>query len=184
MISEKDILVVIPAFNEEHRIRNVVRGVRQYLPHVRILVVDDGSADGTTVASRETGACVLRHPFNLGVGTALQSGYKFAVQEGYKYVLQLDGDGQHPPIYLPAFVSKLKETEADLINVDVFNAYVKTIVHNEPMVPFSMDLTKDVEAEAQAENPRVAELIRELSRLKFGKEVRSLEASIAERARL
>ncbi|HUD09210.1 MAG TPA: TraM recognition domain-containing protein [Patescibacteria group bacterium] len=75
-------------------------------------------------------------------------------------------------------------SEADLINVDVYNAYVKTIVNNEPMTPFSMDLTKDVTAEAQAENPRVAELIRELSRLKYGKEVKSLEAEIAERARL
>jgi hypothetical protein len=75
-------------------------------------------------------------------------------------------------------------TEADLINVDVYNAYVKTIVNNEPMTPFSMDLTRDMTKEQQAENPRVAELIRELSRLKYGKEVRSLEAEIAERARL
>ena len=80
--------------------------------------------------------------------------------------------------YQPTF------TEADLINVDVYNAYVKTIVHNEPVTPFSMDLTKDMTKEQQAENPRVAELIRELSRLKFGKEVKGLEAEIAERARL
>jgi hypothetical protein len=75
-------------------------------------------------------------------------------------------------------------TEADLINVDVYNAYVKTIVHNEPVNPFSMDLTRDMNAQEQAANPRVAELIRELSRLKYGKEVKSLEAEIAERARL
>ncbi len=75
-------------------------------------------------------------------------------------------------------------TEADLINVDVYNAYVKTIVHNEPVSPFSMDLTRDMEKEQQAENPRVAELIRELSRLKYGKEIKALEASIAQRARL
>jgi hypothetical protein len=75
-------------------------------------------------------------------------------------------------------------TEADLINVDVYNAYVKTIVNNEPMTPFSMDLTRDMSKEQAAENPRVAELIRELSRLKYGKEVKSLEVEIAERARL
>jgi hypothetical protein len=75
-------------------------------------------------------------------------------------------------------------SEADLINVDVYNAYIKTIVHNEPMTPFSIDLTRDMTKEQQAENPRVAELIRELSRLKYGKEVKSLEAEIAERARL
>src|ERR1035437_3235814 len=75
-------------------------------------------------------------------------------------------------------------SEADLINVDVYNAYIKTIVHNEPVSPFSMDLTRDMTKEQQAENPRVAELIRELSRLKYGKEITALEASIAERARL
>jgi hypothetical protein len=75
-------------------------------------------------------------------------------------------------------------TEADLINVDVYNAYVKTIVNNEPMTPFSMDLTRNMDEEKQKENPRVAELIRELSRLKFGKDVASLETQIADRARL
>lgn len=75
-------------------------------------------------------------------------------------------------------------TEADLINVDVYNAFVKTIVHNEPVNPFSMDLTRDMDQEKNAENPRVAELIRELSRLKYGKEITSLEAQIAARARL
>ncbi len=115
MISEKDILVVIPAFDEERRVEEVIRGVRQRLAHVRILVVDDGSSDRTAAVSREAGACVLSHPFNLGVGTALQSGYKYAVRQGFKYVIQLDGDGQHPPSFLPAFVDKLKATEADLI---------------------------------------------------------------------
>jgi hypothetical protein len=75
-------------------------------------------------------------------------------------------------------------SEADLINVDVYNAYIKTIVHNEPMAPFSIDLTRDMAKEEAAANPRVAELIRELSRLKYGKEVKSLEVEIAERARL
>ncbi len=115
MISDKDILVIIPAFNEERRVVEVVRGVRLNLAHCRILVVDDGSSDRTATVSREAGACVLSHPFNLGVGTALQSGYKYAVQEGFKYVIQLDGDGQHSPSFLPAFVEKLRATEADLI---------------------------------------------------------------------
>ena len=75
-------------------------------------------------------------------------------------------------------------TEADLINIDVFNAYVKTIVNNEPIAPFSMDLTRDMTKEKQMANPRVAELIRELSRLKFGRDVRELEVQIAQRARL
>ncbi len=75
-------------------------------------------------------------------------------------------------------------SEADLINVDRFNAYVKTIVRGEPVSPFSMDLTRDLEKEKQIENPRVAELIKELSRLKFGKDARMIEEEIAQRARL
>ncbi len=75
-------------------------------------------------------------------------------------------------------------TEADLINVDVYNTYVKTIVHNEPVTPFSMDLTRDMSKEKDVANPRVAELIRELSRLKYGKDMRTIEGEIAQRARL
>lgn len=75
-------------------------------------------------------------------------------------------------------------SEADLINVDVHNTYVRTIVGNEPVTPFSIDTTKDMEKENAKKNPRVAELIKELSRLKYGKDVHSLETEIALRARL
>lgn len=75
-------------------------------------------------------------------------------------------------------------SEADLINVDVYNAFVKTIVGNEPVTPFSVDTTKDMTEEKGKANPRVAELIKELSRLKYGKEVTALEIDIARRARL
>ena len=115
MISEQTILVLIPAVNEEERVGEVVKGVRKYLPQAKILVVDDGSGDRTARVSREAGACVVSHPFNMGVGTALQTGYKYAVQNRFQYVIQLDGDGQHSPAFLPAFVAKLKETEADMI---------------------------------------------------------------------
>lgn len=115
MISEREILILIPAFNEEGRVGEVIKGVCTSLAGATILVVDDGSSDRTAEVSTRAGAKVVRHPFNLGVGTALQTGYKFAVKNGYKYVIQLDADGQHPPEYLPWFIAKLKETEADLI---------------------------------------------------------------------
>lgn len=115
MISEKDILILIPAFDEDCRVPNVILAIRSDLPQARILVVDDGSGDRTARVSMEAGACVVRHPFNLGVGTALQTGYKYAVQNGFKYVIQLDADGQHPTRFLPDFVAKLKETDADLV---------------------------------------------------------------------
>ena len=74
--------------------------------------------------------------------------------------------------------------EADLINVDRFNAYAKTIVDNEPVVPFSMDLTKDMVAEEKTRNPKVAELIKKLSVLKYGRDAELVEAEIVQRARL
>lgn len=74
--------------------------------------------------------------------------------------------------------------EADLINVDRFNAYVKTVVDGEPVPPFSMDLTKDTEAQKRLENPKVAEMIKELSRLKYGRDIKVVEAEIIQRARL
>lgn len=80
--------------------------------------------------------------------------------------------------YQPVF------TEADLINVDRYNAYVKTVVNGEPVPSFSMDLTRDISREKQLANPRVAELIRELSRLKYGRDENAVEADIGERARL
>jgi hypothetical protein len=75
-------------------------------------------------------------------------------------------------------------TEADLINVERYNTYVKTIVGGEPVTPFSMDLTRDMSREKTLANPRVAELVRELSRLKYGKDAPTIEAIIAQRARL
>jgi len=74
--------------------------------------------------------------------------------------------------------------EADLINVEVYHAYIKTLIGNEPTPPFSLDLTKDLAAEKKLENPRVAELVRELSRLKYGRPKELVEAEIAKRSRL
>jgi len=115
MVTEKEVLILIPAFNEQDRIGEVIAGVRRTLPGVLILVVNDGSTDRTAQVSLASGAIVITHPFNLGVGAALQTGYKYSVQRGFKYVVQLDGDGQHPAEYLSVFLSRLNETEADLI---------------------------------------------------------------------
>jgi len=74
--------------------------------------------------------------------------------------------------------------ESDLINIERFNAYVKTVVGNEPVPPFSVDMTRDIVAERKLANPRVAQAIIQLSRLKFGKPRELIEAEIAQRARL
>jgi hypothetical protein len=75
-------------------------------------------------------------------------------------------------------------SEADLINIERYHAYIKTLVNEEPTTPFSMDLTRDMTEEKKLENPRVAELVRELSRLKYGRPRDIVEAEIAKRSHL
>jgi hypothetical protein len=74
--------------------------------------------------------------------------------------------------------------EDDLLNIEKYNAYVKTIVHNDPMPPFSMNTSKDINEAKARENPRVAEIIKEMSRLKYGRDVATVDAEIARRAKL
>ncbi len=113
MINGKQVLIVIPAWNEEGSIGNVVAELRAELPGVGVLVVDDGSGDQTSAVARAAGAVVARLPYNLGVGGAMRLGYRYALEHGYDAVIQLDADGQHDPRYLPKLVDLLDE--ADLV---------------------------------------------------------------------
>jgi glycosyltransferase involved in cell wall biosynthesis len=90
-------LAVVPAYNEAATVSSVVRAIRRYAPAFDVLVVDDGSTDDTERIAQDTGAHVLRPPFNLGIGGAVQSGFFYALDHGYDYMVQVDGDGQHDP---------------------------------------------------------------------------------------
>jgi glycosyltransferase involved in cell wall biosynthesis len=114
-MSDERILIVIPAYNEEARVGSVVTRVRYSLSDADVLVVDDGSADGTAKVARRAGAATLCLPVNLGYGAALQAGYKWGVRQGYDLVGQLDADGQHAPEYLPAMFAKLHDEEVDVV---------------------------------------------------------------------
>lgn len=111
----KDLLVVIPAHNEQGRVGKVVMEVHGALPHSDVLVVDDGSRDGTSAEALNAGASVLRLPVNSGYGVALQTGYKFGVRAGYGTIGQIDADGQHKAVYLAQMLEALERDEADLI---------------------------------------------------------------------
>jgi glycosyltransferase involved in cell wall biosynthesis len=107
-------LVVVPAFNEAEEIGRVLDGIRTADPRLPVLVVDDGSTDETAIRARQAGARVLRLPINLGYGSALQAGYKYALREGYDCVVQLDGDGQHEPADIPRLLIPVERDDADL----------------------------------------------------------------------
>jgi glycosyltransferase involved in cell wall biosynthesis len=88
-------LAIVPAYNEERCVRGVVEEIRATCPDFDIVVVDDGSTDDTADEARAAGAAVIRAPFNLGIGGAMQCGYVYALEHGYDLAVQVDGDGQH-----------------------------------------------------------------------------------------
>ena len=106
-------LIVMPAYNEEASVANVVREVKKALPGVQCLVVDDGSSDHTAERAGGAGALVARLPFNLGVGGAMRVGFKYALENGYENVVQIDSDGQHDPASARALINALND--ADLV---------------------------------------------------------------------
>jgi glycosyltransferase involved in cell wall biosynthesis len=108
-------LIFIPAWNEEDTVAAVVADVRARIPDADILVVDDGSTDRTAERAAAAGARVASLPFNLGLGAALQTGYRMAYQGGYEYCAHLDGDGQHPPAEVRRLLDQLIAGDADLM---------------------------------------------------------------------
>ncbi len=109
------ILVIIPAFNEEKSIAKVILGITRLPLKADILVIDDGSTDLTAAKAKEAGADLLRLPFNLGYGVALQTGYKYCIKRGYRFAVQLDADGQHDPGHIRDLVAEIENGEADII---------------------------------------------------------------------
>ena len=109
------LLILIPAFNEEAAIGTVVRSVRDAMPDAPILVVDDSSLDGTVVRAREAGARVLALPHHLGLGGAVQAGYKLAFELGFEYVIRVDGDGQHDPRDIPRILETLRKSGCEMV---------------------------------------------------------------------
>jgi len=107
-------LVIIPAFNEEGSVGKVVEEVKTHLPGMDALVVNDGSSDLTSEIAQSKGAIVLDLPFNLGIGGAMQAGYKYAYEKGYDIAIQVDGDGQHDPREIPKLLDVLEEEKVDV----------------------------------------------------------------------
>lgn len=105
----RELFVLIPAFNEEASIAETVRGVAAVVPGVPIFVVDDGSVDGTAQRARDAGAQVIELPHHLGLGGALQAGYRFAFEHGFERVVRVDGDGQHAAEDIPKLLARLDE---------------------------------------------------------------------------
>src|SRR5438105_10399626 len=102
-------LAIVPAFNEEASVGRVIDEIRAFDPGFEIAVIDDGSTDRTAGIAADRDVHVIRLPFNLGIGGAVQTGYRYAFERGYDVAVQVDGDGQHDPAQL----SKILEPVLD-----------------------------------------------------------------------
>jgi glycosyltransferase involved in cell wall biosynthesis len=143
----KKILVIVPAYNEEESVGKVVEGVHALLPEAEVLVVNDGSTDLTSEKARARGATVLELPFNLGIGGAMQAGYRYAYEKGCDIAIQVDADGQHDPKEIAKLLKALEEKKMDVamgsrflghsefksslmrrIGISIFSRVISTIV--------------------------------------------------------
>ena len=107
------LLAIVPALNEEATVADVVKAIVADLD-ADVVVIDDGSRDRTSEVATASGAVVMRHPFNLGVGAALRTGFRYAVRSGYEVVVQVDGDGQHDTAAANLLVDAVTTGGADL----------------------------------------------------------------------
>ncbi len=107
-------IAIVPALNEEQSIAVVIDEIRSFDASFSIVVVDDGSVDRTAQVAAACGAHVLRLPFNLGIGGAVQTGFRFAHENGYGVAVRVDGDGQHDPAELPKILEPVLAGEADI----------------------------------------------------------------------
>jgi len=110
-----NLMVIVPALNEEGSVGAVVRSVRAVLPDAPVLVIDDHSEDATADVAEQAGASVIRLPIHLGLGGCVQTGYKLAFELGYDYVVRVDGDGQHEAADIPRILNVLVETGVEVV---------------------------------------------------------------------
>ena len=109
-------LAVVPAYNEQATVGSVVEEIHRTTRQMDVVVIDDGSTDGTARCAERAGARVLRMPFNLGIGGAVQAGFRYAYEQGYDYMVQVDGDGQHDPQEIAKLFAAMEdERSGDMI---------------------------------------------------------------------
>ena len=114
-MSPPPLVAIVPAWNEAGAIGGVVDEVRSVSAEIEVVVVDDASRDETASIAEAHGATVLRLPFNVGIGGAVQTGFRYALEQGYERAVRLDGDGQHDASQIPKILAPIEAGEADLV---------------------------------------------------------------------
>ena len=115
-MNESKLLIVIPAFNEQNNIVKLINDIEVSVPKADIIVINDCSTDSTSATVRGLGkAKVVDLPCNLGIGGAVQTGFKYAAVNGYRYMVQVDGDGQHIPQEIDRLMAVMDATDCDMV---------------------------------------------------------------------
>ena len=114
-MSQPKTLIILPALNEARNISKTITQIRQHIDYADILVINDGSMDETSVVARAAGAIVLDLPYNVGIGAAVQTGFKYAYAHGYDIVIRNDGDGQHASEGIHDLLQALATQQADMV---------------------------------------------------------------------
>ena len=113
-MNKQNVLVIVPAFNESGNIQRVVEELLSLPLSVSVLVIDDGSRDGTAREAKSSGAKVVSLPVNLGIGGAVQTGFQYALRQNFDLAVQVDGDGQHDVSFLEKIISPVAQHQADM----------------------------------------------------------------------
>lgn len=108
-------LIIIPAYNESSNIKQTVMSILQDAPDFDYVVINDCSLDNTLDICHQNGFNVISLPINLGIGGAVQTGYQYAEQNGYDIAVQVDGDGQHNPLFLKEMLQQMISTQSNMI---------------------------------------------------------------------
>ena len=114
-MTERRLVAIVPAWNESGAIGRVVDEIREFDSAIDVVVIDDASTDDTAKVAESHGATVLSLPFNVGIGGAVQTGFRYALEHGYELAVRLDGDGQHDASEIPKILEPIEAGEADLV---------------------------------------------------------------------
>jgi glycosyltransferase involved in cell wall biosynthesis len=109
------LLVIIPAYNEQDNLENVILSLKQAIPQADYVIINDCSNDNTEKICKENSYNYVNLPVNLGIGGGVQTGYKYALIYDYDIAIQIDGDGQHDPKYIEALIKPIEEGRADMV---------------------------------------------------------------------
>ena len=133
LINRRACLAVVPAYNESATVGGVVAALHREAPQIDVVVIDDGSTDKTGECAERAGARILRLPFNIGIGGAVQAGFKFAHENDYDYMVQVDGDGQHDPAEIASLFDAMERSgSADMICGSRFLTATGYVIPDQP----------------------------------------------------